>query len=145
MVAEIMMGVYFNLSFWYKLIDKTIWGAWFSMAGCIVLIAVNVIFIPEYGYMACAWGGVAGYGTAMVLSYIVGQKKYPIEYDLKGIGRYVALTFVLFCIMNYIDWPNAVLQVFVSTLLILFYLYVVVKKDMPHDTISHIRSILHLR
>jgi O-antigen/teichoic acid export membrane protein len=145
MVAEIMMGVYFNLSFWYKLIDKTIWGAWFSMAGCIVLIAVNVIFIPEYGYIACAWGGVAGYGTAMVLSYIVGQKKYPIEYDLKGIGRYVALTFVLFCIMNYIDWPNAALQVFVSTLLILFYLYVVVKKDMPHDTISHIRSILHLR
>ena len=145
MVAEIMMGVYFNLSFWYKLIDKTIWGAWFSMGGCIVLIAVNVIFIPEYGYMACAWGGVAGYGTAMVLSYFVGQKKYPIEYDLKGIGRYVALTFAFFCIMNYIDWPNAVLQVFVSTLLILFYLYVVVKKDMPHDTISHIRSILHLR
>jgi O-antigen/teichoic acid export membrane protein len=66
MMAEIMMGVYFNLSFWYKLIDKTIWGAWFSMAGCIVLIAVNIIFIPKYGYMACAWGGVAGYGTAMV-------------------------------------------------------------------------------
>lgn len=145
MVAEIMMGVYFNLSFWYKLIDKTIWGAWFSMAGCIMLIAVNVIFIPEYGYMACAWGGVAGYGTAMVLSYFVGQKKYPIEYDLKGIGRYVALTFVLFCIMNYIDWPNAALQVFVSTWLILFYLYVVVKKDMPHDTISHLLSMLHLR
>ena len=60
MAAEIMMGVYFNLSFWYKLIDKTIWGAWFSIAGCVALIAVNVLFIPKFGYMACAWGGVAG-------------------------------------------------------------------------------------
>lgn len=56
MAAEIMMGIYFNLSFWYKLIDKTIWGAWFSAAGCIVLFAINIIFIPRYGYMACAWG-----------------------------------------------------------------------------------------
>ena len=59
MAAEIMMGIYFNLSFWYKLIDKTIWGAWFSLAGCAVLILVNVIFIPRIGYWACAWGGVA--------------------------------------------------------------------------------------
>lgn len=74
MAAEIMMGVYFNLSFWYKLIDKTIWGAWFSGAGCAVLIAVNVLFVPRYGYMACAWAGFAGYATAMVLSYLVDRK-----------------------------------------------------------------------
>ena len=80
MAAEIMMGIYFNLSFWYKLIDKTIWGAWFSLAGCIVLIAVNVIFIPKYGYMACAWGGVAGYGVCVVLSYLVGQRRNPHGY-----------------------------------------------------------------
>ncbi len=91
MAAEIMMGVYFNLSFWYKLIDKTIWGAWFSGIGCAVLIAVNVIFIPEYGYMACAWAGCAGYGTAMLLSYLVGQRYYPINYPLKSIGVYVLI------------------------------------------------------
>ncbi len=145
MVAEIMMGVYFNLSFWYKLIDKTIWGAWFSLAGCAVLIAVNIIFIPEYGYMACAWGGVAGYGTAMVLSYFVGQKKYPIAYDLKRIGMYVAITMVIFIIMEYIPWPNAVVQVFVNTCLIIVYLFVVLKKDMPHDTISRFTSIIRRR
>ena len=60
-------GVYFNLSFWYKLIDKTIWGAYFSGIGCAVLIAINVIFVPVYGYIACAWAGFAGYGTAMLL------------------------------------------------------------------------------
>ena len=66
------MGVYFNLSFWYKLVDKTIWGAYFSGIGCVVLIAINVLFVPRYGYMACAWAGFAGYATAMILSYIVG-------------------------------------------------------------------------
>ena len=85
MAAEIMMGVYFNLSFWYKLIDKTIWGAYFSGIGCIVLVAINIIFVPRYGYMACAWAGFAGYATAMTLSYIIGQKKYPIAYPLGSI------------------------------------------------------------
>jgi O-antigen/teichoic acid export membrane protein len=91
MAAEIMMGIYFNLSFWYKLIDKTIYGAWFSLAGCFVLLAVNVLLIPSYGYWACAWGGVAGYGTAMVLSYLVGQRKNPIPYPLKDMAWYVLI------------------------------------------------------
>ena len=99
MAAEIMMGVYFNLSFWYKLIDKTIYGAWFSLAGCIVLFAVNIFFIPKYSYWACAWGGVAGYGTAMVLSYIVGQKKNPIPYPMKDIAIYVLITAFLTALM----------------------------------------------
>ena len=84
-------GIYFNLSLWYKLVDKTIFGMWFSFAGCAVLIAVNVIFIPRYSYMACAWGGVAGYAVATLLSYFVGQKYYPIAYPLKSIGTYVLL------------------------------------------------------
>ena len=107
MVAEIMMGIYFNLSFWYKLIDKTIWGAWFSGAGCLVLIAVNVLFIPQYGYMACAWAGVAGYGTAMLLSYFVGQRYYPVRYPLGAIAVYVGMTALFYGIMQWTprDWP----------------------------------------
>ena len=101
MAAEIMMGVYFNLSFWYKLIDKTIWGAYFSGVGCAVLIAINVIFVPRFGYMACAWAGFAGYGTAMVLSYVVGQKKYPINYPVKSILLYVLLGAILFVAMTF--------------------------------------------
>ena len=100
MAAEILMGVYFNLSFWYKLIDRTIWGAWFSGIGCAVLIAVNVVFVPQYGYMACAWAGFAGYGTAMLLSYFVGQRYYPIAYPLKSIGVYVLITILFFAIMQ---------------------------------------------
>ena len=100
MAAEIMMGVYFNLSFWYKLIDKTIWGAWFSGAGCLVLVAVNVIFVPRYGYMACAWAGFAGYGVAMTLSYLVGQKKYPVNYPLRDIALYVVVALAMYFAMT---------------------------------------------
>ena len=132
MVAEIMMGIYFNLSFWYKLIDKTIWGAWFSLAGCAVLIAINVIFIPRYGYMACAWGGVAGYGTSMFLSFFVGQKLNPIQYDLKNIFTYILLAAVLFVAMQYQpeSWP-AWLRLILNTGLIILFLLEIIRKDMP--------------
>ena len=121
MVAEIMMGVYFNLSFWYKLIDKTIYGAWFSLAGCAVLFAVNYFFIPKYSYMACAWGGVAGYGTAMVLSYIVGQIKNPIPYPMKSIMVYVVMTAAFYATMQFTsDW-HLVLRLAINTLLIILF------------------------
>ena len=131
MAAEIMMGVYFNLSFWYKLIDKTIYGAWFSLAGCAMLLAVNILFIPQYGYWACAWGGVAGYGTAMVLSYIVGQQKNPIPYPVKDIALYVILAGALFCLMQLSeDWPM-IASLALNTLLILLFVAFIIKRDMP--------------
>ena len=132
MAAEIMMGVYFNLSFWYKLIDKTIYGAWFSLAGCIVLFAVNILFIPEYGYWACAWGGVAGYGTAMVLSYIIGQQKNPIPYPMKDLAIYVLATAVLFTVMQLLpdSWSD-LLTLCVNTLLIALFAALIVKRDFP--------------
>jgi len=91
MMAEIFMGVYFNLSFWYKLTDQNWWGAIMSAIGVAVMIGINVVFVPKIGYWACAWGGFAGYGTSMLLSYFIGQRKYPVNYDLKSIGLAVVL------------------------------------------------------
>ena len=125
------MGVYFNLSFWYKLIDKTIYGAWFSLAGCTVLFGVNVIFIPQIGYWACAWGGLAGYGTAMVLSYIVGQKQNPIPYPVKDIALYMVLAVALFCMMQASKgWPMVASLGF-NTLLIVLFVAFIIRRDMP--------------
>ena len=129
MAAEIMMGIYFNLSFWYKLIDKTIWGAYFSGVGCAVLIAINVLFVPTYGYMACAWAGFAGYGTAMVLSYFVGQRHYPISYPLKDLGLYVALAAVLFAAMTLIPAPGRWAPTALRTALLLVFCAVVFKRE----------------
>ena len=132
MAAEIMMGVYFNLSFWYKLIDKTIWGAWFSGAGCLVLVAVNVIFVPRYGYMACAWAGFAGYATSMLLSYFVGQRHYKINYPVREIARYVVVAAVLCVLMR---WANASMPswaaIGANTVLLALFAAMIVKLDFP--------------
>ncbi len=131
MVAEMMMGVYFNLSFWYKITDRTIWGAIFSGIGCVVLLAVNILFVPKYGYMACAWGGVAGYGVAMIVSYVVGQKYYPLNYPLKDISLYVVLAFVLYGFMQTAsEWPKLASLAF-NTLLIGIFIAVILWRDLP--------------
>ena len=97
-----------------------------------MLLAVNILFIPKYGYWACAWGGVAGYGTAMVLSYIIGQQKNPINYPMKEIACYVLLTAVLFAAMEYV--PATVptwAQIAINTVLILVFVAYIIKKDLP--------------
>lgn len=132
MAAEIMMGIYFNLSFWYKVIDKTIWGAIFSGIGVAVLLVVNVIFVPQYGYIACAWGGFAGYGVAMLISYVVGQKYYPIDYPLKDIGIYVTLALVAFFVMTVVrDSQPLWFSLAVNTAFVLLFMTVIIKRDLP--------------
>lgn len=132
MAGTIMMGVYFNLSFWYKLIDKTIWGAYFSGIGCFVLILINVIFVPQYGYMACAWAGLIGYATAMTLSYFVGQKKYPINYPLKSIGIYVLMTVFFFIAITYSnEYLPKIYALAVNTLIIFAFIAHIMYHDLP--------------
>ena len=132
MVAEIMMGVYFNLSFWYKLTDRTIWGALLSGTGCLVLIVTNILFIPTYHYMACAWAGVAGYGTAMVLSYFAGQHYFPIKYPLKGIAAYVLVAALFYAVMQFVpaSWP-LVARLAINTVLILAFIGHILYHDLP--------------
>ena len=132
MAGTIMMGVYFNLSFWYKLIDKPIWGAYFSGIGCSVLILINIIFVPQYGYMACAWAGLIGYATAMTLSYFVGQKKYPINYPLKSIGIYVLMTVIFFIAITYSnEYLPKIYALTVNTLIIFAFVAHIIYHDLP--------------
>ena len=132
MAGTIMMGIYFNLSFWYKLIDKTIWGAYFSGIGCFVLILINIIFVPQYGYMACAWAGLIGYATAMTLSYFVGQKKFPINYPLKSIGIYVLMTVFFFIAITYSNqYLPKIHALAVNTLIIFAFVAHIIYHDLP--------------
>ncbi len=131
MMAEIFMGIYFNLSFWYKLIDETRWGAYFSLTGCSVLVLINLWFIPKYSYMACAWAGFCGYGVAMLLSYFVGRKKYPIRYDLKGIGKYVALALVLYGLSECLPFRQVAVLLGIRTLLLAVFVAYLVRTDLP--------------
>jgi len=131
MAAEIMMGIYFNLSFWYKLIDKTIWGAYFSGIGCFVLICVNIIFVPYFGYMACAWAGFIGYATAMLFSYFVGQRQYPINYPLKSIFVYIILAGILFAAGQLTPIHNVWLRLIYRTVLLAIFVAYMVRHDIP--------------
>jgi O-antigen/teichoic acid export membrane protein len=91
----IFQGVYFNLSFWYKLTDKTQWGAYFSIIGVIITFALQAIFVPKIGYMASALSSTVCYLVIMLLSYCVGRKHLEIPYDLRRIGRYTGIVLLL--------------------------------------------------
>ena len=131
MAAEIMFGVFFNLSFWYKLTDRTIWGAYFSGFGALVLISIDVLFIPRFSYIACAWAGFVAYAASMLLSYFIGQHYYKINYPRKDIALYVAAAMMLFAFMRIAgSWPLAGSLAF-NTLLILLFVAIIVKRDLP--------------
>mgnify|MGYP002625199674 FL=1 len=125
MMAEVFMGIYFNLSFWYKLSDQTWWGAVMSACGAAVMIAINVLLVPRIGYRACAWGGFAGYGTAMLMSWIIGQRKRPVRYDYKGMAPFVAFAAVIYVMLSLPGWLGGSLtpwvQMLCGTVLLGFY------------------------
>ncbi|MDB5109196.1 MAG: Polysaccharide biosynthesis protein [Mucilaginibacter sp.] len=115
----VSLGIYMNLSVWYKLSDQTKYGLYISGVGAILTIVLNVLFIPKYSYMASAWVSLIAYATMMILSYIWGQKNYPIPYNLKKNLAYIIssilLVYLSFYIFNRnIFVGNALLLIFVS-------------------------------
>ena len=129
MAAEIFMGIYFNLSFWYKLTDKTWWGAIMSAVGAAVMIGVNVIFVPKIGYMACAWGGFAGYGVAMLMSYFLGRDRYPVPYDMRTIFVFCVIAGALYFFSTSFEELKlpVVINLIFNTLLLLTFVYFIWK------------------
>ena len=128
MMAEILMGVYFNLSFWYKLLGQTGWGAAMSAVGTVVMVAVNVLGVPRWGYMACAWGGLAGYATCVVFSYVLCMRKNPVPYPVRTIGGYFLLALVLFALMWWLPLAGWA-RLGVNTLLLLVYVAAVLRSE----------------
>ena len=135
MMGEIFMGIYFNLSFWYKLSDQTWWGAIMSSIGTLVMITINVLFVPQKGYIACAWGGFAGYAVCMLLSYFIGQQKSRVRYPLAEIGAYILLAGILYAVSRLCLSLPVWLQLTINTILILVYLAYLIKKDLPLKSI----------
>ena len=134
MMAEILMGVYFNLSFWYKLTAKTYWGAIMSAIGCAVLVLVNVILVPKIGYMACAWGGLAGYGTCVLLSFFIGQRHYHVPYPVAAILGWFAFAFALYAASTMVNIDNLWLRLGYNTLLLLVFIAAILysERDLVH-------------
>lgn len=122
MLAELMFGVFFNLSVWYKITDHTIWGTWFSLGGLAVTLALNIIFVPRFGYMACAWAAFACYGSMMVASWLVGRWKHPIGYELRRLLFYFLSAMVLWGVAILLRTANLLFDLPLRCLLLCCYL-----------------------
>lgn len=131
MIGYILFGVYFNLSFWYKMVDKTYYGALFSILGCIITIGLNIIFVPKYGYIASAWATLVCNLVMMLLSYYFERKYRPLKYDYKTIALYVILAAVLFSISRLVKIDNEPLRLIFNTVLYIIFIVVLIKRDLP--------------
>lgn len=133
LLGELFFGVYFNLSLWYKLTDQTRWGAYMSVFGFVITLLINILFIPHFSYMACAWASFVANLVMMLLSYVLGQKNYPIPYNLRSAGFFFLLSMILFAgiTLTYMNVGNLWLRLGMNSLFIGIYLYVVVKKELP--------------
>lgn len=131
MLGELFFGIYFNLSFWYKLNDQTRWGAYFSITGCVVTLAIILLFAPVYGFMACAWASFICNLLMMLLSYFIGQKKFPVSYDLKSAFIYFALTMVFYSAGMFTVIESEGLRLLYRTALLIVFLLLIIKRDFP--------------
>ena len=135
----VFQGIYFNLSFWYKLTDETKWGAYFSLIGLVITLVLQIVGVPLIGYWASCGSSLVCYFVIMCLSYFIGQKKAPIPYDLKRIGLYTVLTVVLlgiyYAVRLYTGW-NMWFLMAIGTVLIGIYLYVLTRKDFPLSALA---------
>lgn len=141
LLSYIFQGIFFNLSLWYKLTDKTHYGAWISLIGTIITLAINILFVPVFSYMASAWASFACYLVMMIISYSLGQKHMPIHYDLKRIGFYTVLALGLFGGSLLINTGHIAANVAIKTILFGIYIYMVIKTDFPLDKIPYISKL----
>ena len=122
LLANVFLGIYYNQSIWYKLSGKTKFGAYITIGGALITVAVNLIFIPTYGYMASAWATLLVYSLQMVFSYLLGQRHFPIPYNIKKFFVYIGLALVLYFMGREIETASFALQFVLQNSLILFYL-----------------------
>jgi O-antigen/teichoic acid export membrane protein len=137
MLANLFLGVYYNLSIWYKLTGKTIWGAWLSAIGAVITLVLNFWWIPLssdhliYGYYGSAWATFICYGTMMVLSYFIGQKYYPVRYNILKFFGYLGLSIVLYLVSTLVIIEHHILRFLFHTLILLVFCGIILVVEKP--------------
>ncbi len=130
LLANVFLGVYFNQSIWYKLTNQTKFGAYISIMGAILTIAINYLFIPEYGFRASAWATLIVYAFQMVVSYFWGQKHFPIKYNLRKFFLYLGLSILIYFISTKIPYgDHGFIKFVLNNLFIVFFVYIVMSVE----------------
>jgi len=125
LLASFCLGIYHNLSVWYKVTDRTRFGAYISSVGAIITLAINISLIPKIGYMASAWATLAAYGSMMILSYYFGKKYYPIPYNMRKIVFYLSVSLVFSILSFYVFNRNLI----AGSILFLLFLGLIYKME----------------
>lgn len=131
LLANVFLGIYYNQSVWFKLTDKTRYGALLAIFGAVITVSVNYIFIPEYNYIASAWATLACYGSMMVASYFLGQHFYPVPYNLGKIFGYIMAAVSLYFISTKIPDYGELVHYSLNSLLMLLFLTVIYIVERP--------------
>ncbi|MDZ4665228.1 MAG: oligosaccharide flippase family protein [Bacteroidota bacterium] len=133
LLANLFLGIYYNLSIWYKLTGQTKFGAIITLIGAAITLAINFAFVPKYSYMACAWATFAAYGIMMVISYIIGQKYYPVKYNVRAISVFFILAVGLYLIsLVWQDLDNKYLKLILNNLLVVLFVFFFYKLEFSN-------------
>ncbi|MDR1592107.1 MAG: polysaccharide biosynthesis C-terminal domain-containing protein [Prevotellaceae bacterium] len=136
LITYLFQGIFYNLSLWYKLIDKTIYGTWFSLIGLTITVIINILLIPRFSYMACVFASLVSLTIMMILSYFLGQRHFRVPYNLKAIGKYCILAFALSFVMFLLSFDQLWQTLLWRSLLIIPFVVYVIYKDLPLSTFS---------
>jgi O-antigen/teichoic acid export membrane protein len=131
LLANIFLGIYFNQSIWYKLSGQTRFGAYIAVGGAVLTIVLNYLFIPKYGYVASAWATMIVYAAQMIASYLLGQKYYPIKYNLRKFGLYLGVSLIIFFILRGISLEDGIVQFVVHNSVILLFGLLIYSLEKP--------------
>lgn len=130
LISKIFLGIYYNLAIWYKVTDKTKYGAYIAFYGAGVTILFNILFVPRFGYVGAAWTTLISYFTIMVICYLYGQKYYPIDYKIKRLATYFFVSIGLYLLMYFLPIENIYLKLTLNTILLLSFLALAYKLDI---------------
>jgi O-antigen/teichoic acid export membrane protein len=140
LLANLCVGVYWNLSIWFKLTGQTKFGAVITIIGAVITLVINFLGIPKYGYMACAWATLASYSTMMVISYVMGQKYYPIKYNLRSIFVFTCLALVLYFLSTvFNNMENVVIKLVLNNILLGVFAFIFYKLEF-----NNLKKLKHL-
>lgn len=131
LLANVFLGLYINQSIWYKLSGQTKFGAYIAVVGAFFTIILNVLFIPSYGFIACAWVTLFVYAGQMIASYLLGQKHYPIPYNLKKFMLYGGAALIIYFLLQLISLDFGVYQLIIHNSLILLFVLLVWYMEKP--------------
>ncbi|MBK7856344.1 MAG: polysaccharide biosynthesis C-terminal domain-containing protein [Bacteroidetes bacterium] len=138
MMANICLGIFYNLSMWYKVTGQTKYGAYFAMFGAIITIVLLIVLIPKFGYMGAAWATLVTYAAMMVLSYTTGQKNYPVPYNIGEIFTYLSVALMVYLAglgINKLLAPEGIVHWLLQTALLAAFVLIIYLIERPkHQT-----------